>query len=92
MSINDPVVAAVSAQLSDVDDATVAAVLAAWNAIKEGSPLGTIVTDPSGSVAVRVSDNGVHMWRVTAADGSTWSDMQPTLAGWTVVKEGVADE
>ena len=85
----DPVVEAISAQLPEVTSEHVAMVLQVWNVIKTGDPVGTIVSDPdTGSIGVRVSESGVHMWRVTGPDGSTWGDMQPTLAGWTVVKEG----
>lgn len=89
----DALVAAVSAQVPDVTDEHVAMVLVAWNTIKNGSPLGTIVSDPdTGAIAVRVSDKGVHMWKVTAVDGGTWGDMEPVLKGWTVIKEGTASE
>lgn len=82
----DPVVGAVSAQLPDVTTEQVAMVLDAWNKVAEGDPLGTILLDPeTGATAVRVSDGGVHKWRVTGSDGATWADMQPKLAGWTVV-------
>lgn len=82
------VVAAISAQLPDIDSATVSMVLTAWNTVKNGDPLGTVLMSSEGAVAVRISDAGAHMWRVTAADGSTWTETQPTLAGWTVIKEG----
>lgn len=84
---NDPLVQAISAQLADVDDATVTAVLNAWDMVREGPPAGTIVGNDEGAVAVRVSDNGVLLWRVTASDGGTWTEAQPTLPGWTVIKE-----
>lgn len=90
--VSEQLVEAVSSQLPEITDEQVAMVLTALNTVREGSPLGTIVTDPeSGAVAVRVSDNGIHMWKVTAPDGGTWGDMQPTLPGWTVLRE-VTDE
>jgi hypothetical protein len=61
-------------------------VLAAWNLVLTGDPVGTVKLNPeNGSLALRVSEDGVHKWKVTAADGGTWSDMQPTLPGWTVL-------
>ena len=89
---NDPTVQAVSAQLPGIDDETVTAVINAWNLVKDGDTPGTIVSGPEGQIAVRVSDSGVHLWKVTAADGSTWTETQPTLPGWTVIKEGVVSE
>lgn len=88
---NDPLVNAISSQLPEVDNETVAAVLNAWHIIKEGPAPGTIVANSEGAVAVRVSDSGVHHWRVTAADGATWTESQPTLEGWTVIKEVVEE-
>lgn len=92
MGKDEPVVAAVSAQLPEISDDQVAAVLAAWNAVKSGEPVGTIVEDQSGSVAVRVSEDGVHMWRVSALDGGTWCDMQPTLPGWAYIRKIEAED
>lgn len=88
----DPTVQAVSAQLPDIDDETVTAVINAWNLVRDGDAPGTIVMSDEGHVAVRISDQGVHLWKVTAANGSTWVETQPTLPGWTVIKEGVASE
>lgn len=83
MELTDELVRTISAQCPDVSDEHVALVLDAWNTITEGEPLGTIKKDPvTGRLAVRVSENGVHQWKVTAPDGGMWSDMQPTLPGW----------
>ena len=58
----------------------VAAVLAAYKAILEGDPLGTMRRDPdTGAIAIRVIDNGLHIWRVTPHDAPVYNDLQPTL-------------
>lgn len=81
--VTEAVVETISAQCPEVSDEHVAMVLAAWNTVISGEPLGTIKKDPvTGNFAVRVSEDGVHKWKVTAPDGGQWSDMQPTLAGW----------
>ena len=82
--LNDTIVATISEQCPDVTTEHVAMVLTAWNAVINGEPVGTIKLDPvSGNLARRVSESGVHQWKVTATDGGMWSDMSPTLAGWT---------
>jgi len=49
--------------------------------------VGTVVIDDAtGSVAVRVSEDGLPLWVVVALDGGVSKDMQATLAGWNVVK------
>jgi hypothetical protein len=66
-------------------------VLNAWNAVKTGDPVGTIVKDPAtGAIAHRVDSDGVHMWRVSAPDGTQWADLSPTLPGWDVLVPGTA--
>jgi hypothetical protein len=83
VEITDAVVATVSEQCPEVTDEQVAMVLTAWNTVLSGEPVGTIKKDPaSGNLAVRVSENGIHQWKVTSPDGGQWSDLQPTLAGW----------
>jgi hypothetical protein len=83
VEVTDSVVATVSEHCPEVSDEHVAMVLAAWNAVQAGEPVGTIKKDPvTGNLAVRVSENGIHQWKVTAPDGGMWSDLQPTLAGW----------
>ena len=83
------IVTAVAAQLPEITEEQVSMVLSAWNTVQNGEPVGTIVTDPdTGNVAVRVSESGVHVWRVTAPDGGSWSDTQPTMSGWTVIRAG----
>lgn len=82
--LNDTMVTTISEQCPEVTDEHVAMVLQAWNAVVNGEPVGTIKLDPStGNLARRVSENGIHQWKITAADGGMWSDMQPTLPGWT---------
>lgn len=82
--MTEAVVETISAQLPEVSDEHVAMVLAAWNTVLSGEAVGTVKQDPvSGSLAVRVSEDGVHKWKVTGSDGAQWSDMQPTLPGWT---------
>jgi hypothetical protein len=64
-------------------------VLTAWNAVKTGDPVGTIVKDPAtGAIAHRVDSDGVHLWRVSAPDGTQWADLSPTLPGWEVLVPG----
>jgi hypothetical protein len=59
----------------------VAAVLTAYRAILNGDPVGTIRRNPeNGAMAMRVNDNGLHLWRVTVpATGEFYNDLQPTL-------------
>jgi hypothetical protein len=57
----------------------VAAVLAAREAILDGDPVGTVRKGPEGEIAVRVNDNGLHMWRVMCLDATFYNDLQPTL-------------
>lgn len=61
----------------------VAAILAAYNNVIDGDPVGTILKNPdSGAVAVRANVDGLHMWRISAPDGSQYNDLQPRLEGW----------
>jgi hypothetical protein len=30
----------------------------------------------------------VHLWRVSALDGTQWADLSPTLPGWEVLVPG----
>lgn len=86
IEITEPIIETISDQLPEVTTEQVAMVLAAWNTILSGDPLGTVRIDPAtGSIALRLSDSGVHKWRVTATDGGTWFDMSPTLSGWTLL-------
>lgn len=83
-------VSAISNQLPGIDDQTVAAVMQALKASKEGAPVGTVLRDPStGAVAHRVT-SGVHLWHVSAPDGSSWTDTQPTLVGWVELVDKTA--
>lgn len=84
VEITPTVVHTISDQCPEVTDEHVAMVLEAWNTVLSGEPVGTIKLDPStGNLARRVSENGIHQWKITAPDGGQWSDLQPTLAGWT---------
>jgi len=80
-------VRSVTAQVADVTEEQVKAVLEAVERVQGGDPVGTVLEEPgTGNVAVRVSDSGVLYWHVTGLDGSLSNDQQPTLAGWTVLK------
>jgi hypothetical protein len=69
--------------------AQVAAVLAAREAIIDGDPVGTIRQGLEGEIAVRVNDQGVHIWRVTCPDGTIYNNLEPTMNGdWKVIKQG----
>jgi hypothetical protein len=84
--VEEPVVAAVMAAVSDIPEEHVRQVITALYAVKEGAPVGTLARDPaSGNIACRVTEGGVPVWKVTALDGGTWTDLQPTLAGWEVI-------
>lgn len=86
IEVNDAVVNAVVGQMQDADPAQVRMVLNALNSVTGGEPPGTVMMNAAGAVAMRVSEGGVHSWRVTETSGSTWADMNPTLSGeWTVV-------
>lgn len=83
---------AVSAHLGGENALTpeqVAQVLAAYNAVQAGEPLGTIARDPAtGAVAHRVIADGVHMWRISKPDGTVWNDLSGTLPGWDILVTG----
>lgn len=71
----------------DFTDEQVNMVLAAWNAARAGDPVGTVKRDPgTGAVAHRVDADGVHMWKVTAPDGTQYNDMQPTLPWESIIE------
>lgn len=87
--VNDAVVEAVSSQLPEVTDEHVAMVLSAYESVISGPALGTVVMDPaSGQIAMRVSVDGIHQWRITAPDGGVWGDMRPALPEWVVIRDG----
>lgn len=87
VEITEQIVSTISEQCPEVTGEHVAMVLTAWNNVINGEPLGTVKLDPAtGNLAVRVSDQGIHKWRVTAPDGGTWWDMQPVLPGWTTIQ------
>lgn len=84
---NQALIEAISSQLPLVTEEQVAMVLDAWNTVVSGDPVGTIVSDPeTGSIAVRVSSNGIHQWQVTDPNGGSIIDRNPTLTGWTVIR------
>jgi hypothetical protein len=81
--VEEPVITAVMEVVKDIPEEHVRQVLTALHTIKEGAPVGTLVRDPaSGNIACRVNEGGVPVWKVTAMDGGTWTDMQPRLTGW----------
>lgn len=83
---NAPLVEAISDQLPGVSTEQVMMVLDAWNTVTTGEPVGTLLRHPeTGAIAVRVSANGIHQWQVTNADGGTYIDRTPSLAGWKVL-------
>lgn len=83
IEVTETVIAAVSEQCPEVTTEQVAMVLTAWNVILEGEPVGTIKQDPAtGNLAIRVSEDGIHKWKVTSPAGGQWSDLQSTLPGW----------
>ena len=72
---------------SDLTEAQVSSVLEAWNAVKEGDPVGTVRRDEdTGAIAHRVDADGVHLWRVSTPDGAQHNDMQATLS-WPVLHQ-----
>jgi hypothetical protein len=85
--MNDATVKAVSAQLEDITDEQVRAVITAWKSVNEGDPVGTILQDEDGTLAYRIAIDNVHMWQVVTATGEQWRDMSPTLKGpWRTVR------
>ena len=79
---------AIATQLGDsgLTAEQIAQVLGAYNAVRAGDPVGTIVRNPeTGAVAHRVVEAGVHVWRCSHPDGTQWSDLSPTLVGWETV-------
>jgi hypothetical protein len=84
--VTPEVVEQISSHLGEgVTTEQVQTVLAAWNAVRQGAAVGTVLRDSvSGALAHRVEANGVQMWRCTGVDGTQWNDMQPTLP-WDVV-------
>lgn len=75
---------------SSVTPEQIRAVLAALNHTNAGSPVGVVLQDPaSGNIAVRISQDGLEMWRIIALDGGVWNDMEPTLP-WKTIAEPLA--
>jgi hypothetical protein len=86
LPVTSAVVDQISAHVGDgLTTEQVQAVLTAWNAVRQGDPVGTVLFDPvTKAIAHRVEVEGVQMWRCSAPDGGQWNDMQPTLA-WDVL-------
>ncbi|ALF00458.1 minor tail protein [Mycobacterium phage BoostSeason] len=80
------VVAAITQHLGeDMSAEQVANVLAAWNNVRGGDPVGMVRRDEdTGKIAHRVNAHGVQQWRVSAPDGEQYNDLQPTLP-WPVL-------
>ncbi|AHY26848.1 minor tail protein [Mycobacterium phage ZoeJ] len=80
------VVEAIAQHLGDDMSAEqVANVLAAWNNVRGGDPVGMVRRDEdTGKVAHRVEAHGVQQWRVSSPDGELYNDLQPTLP-WPVL-------
>ncbi len=86
---NDAVIAAIVKVVGDMTEDQVRRVLAARDMVHSGSPVGTVMRDPkTGCVALRVTEDGVAVWQVSAPAGDKWVDMQPTLNGWTQLHDG----
>lgn len=85
--ITETVISTVSNQLPDMTDEQVQQVIQAWNAVRQGDPVGTVRRNPeTRQVAHRVSVDGVHLWRVSAESGEQYNDMVPTMP-WPVIVE-----
>lgn len=89
LPVTTEVVSTISDQLTDITPEQVEQVMNAWNLVRQGDPVGTVRRSETGQVAHRVSVDGVHLWRVADADGTTWSDTAPTL-GWPTIYEVTA--
>lgn len=77
----------ISKLLDDVTPDQIRAVLGAWNAAREGDPVGMVRREPeTGAVAHRVDADGLHLWRVSLPNGEQYNDMQPVL-NWPVIAE-----
>ena len=86
MSIDAGVVREVATRVTLTEE-QVKMVLDAWTSVREGPAPGTVlINDATGSIAVRVSQDGLPLWFVVNLDGSVYKDMQATIAGWTVLK------
>jgi hypothetical protein len=83
--VKDAVVTAVAEAVGLSDD-QVRQVFAAFRMVQEGDPVGTIAKDPeTGAVAVRVSQNGLPVWKINTVSGDEWQDAQPRLDGWEIL-------
>jgi hypothetical protein len=87
ITVTDAVIESVAAQVESADESTVRQVIAALNNVTTGDRVNTIRrNEQTGAVATRIVRDGLYMWSVVNADGSTYNDMQPTL-DWTLVYE-----
>jgi hypothetical protein len=83
--VKDAVVTAV-AEIVGLSDDQVRQVFAAFRMVQEGAAVGTIAKDPeTGAVAVRVTENGLPVWKVNTVSGDEWKDAQPHLDGWEIL-------
>jgi len=85
ITVNSAIAEEIANRTEGVDAAQVSAMLAAWNNIRAGDPVGTVRRDDAtGLVAHRVELEGVQQWHVSAPDGSVYNDTQSTLP-WTEI-------
>ena len=77
------VITAIAGIVPDVTEDQVRQVLTALAQVKEGPSVGTVLQDPeTGSIAVRVAEDGLPLWRVTLINGGEYRETQPNLEGW----------
>lgn len=74
----------------ELTDEQVNRVIVAYLAVHSGEPVGTVVRQGS-TLAQRIDQDGVHIWRVMNSDGSLTFDTRPTLEGWDVVSRPEVD-
>jgi hypothetical protein len=78
-------VQAISNQIEDLTPEQVNSVIAAWNHLRNGDPVGMVRYDEAtGACAHRVEADGVQLWRVTQVDGTLYNDHQTTLK-WPII-------
>ena len=65
---------------SNVTAEQVNSVLAAWQHVQQGEPVGTVRRDPTtGAVGHRIDIGGVQQWHVSQPNGEIYNDLQPSL-------------
>jgi hypothetical protein len=88
----DHIAAIASEEDERVTPNMVARIIAAYHALHEGDPLGTIRRDPeTGAVAIRIEESGYHMWRISDPDGQQYGNTEPTLP-WPLLYDGPLPE